>query len=285
MPRRRFEGLEEGLIEQEIRERGIKRIEQELLAVSEWLKEQGFPVTQEGRIDPSQYTAIGIKQKEINNDQKIIKGAVEGAQIFRVGEQLERLKTIILNREFQGKIFFVRTSLYDDVVNKVDNLIIGPNNEIVCAIDLVADLGSEILRKKQRRLEEKKYRTRIKYGLRRNEKGVVRLEKNINTPSLILYYPPEKIEALVRAYGKKEDVLEKKTTTVCQQLEREFFVSLVGILLIELASIEVSQTREIIKQQIFNQLSEQEKQQIIKAIDILPEGKKRRVREFLGLSS
>ena len=175
MPRRRFEGLEEGLIEQEIRERGIKRIEQELLAVSEWLKEQGFPVTQEGRIDPSQYTAIGIKQKEINNDQKIIKGAVEGAQIFRVGEQLERLKTIILNREFQGKIFFVRTSLYDDVVNKVDNLIIGPN--------------------------------------------------------------------------------------------------------------EVSQTKEIIKQQIFNQLSEQEKQQIIKAIDILPEGKKRRVREFLGLSS
>lgn len=139
----------------------LKGLEQ---AVAARLNAEGVPVDDNCRIKMDAPEDVRLAEELERKWQE-----KEGERIKKDGEQFEILKTIIFNKFLNNDFIIARTSLYDDFVNKVDNVILDKKTgNLVCALDEVADnSGKDFEEKKEKVLARnmKGNENMLKYGL------------------------------------------------------------------------------------------------------------------------
>ncbi len=200
----------------EEREKNAEKLRNLEKQISERLNVEGVPVDDTCRIRMDNFDGIYPaehirKDRELaeKRERKYKEGKTENMKSD--GEQLEALKTIVFNK-FMGKDFIVaRTSFYDDIINRVDNVILDKNTgNLVCALDEVASVsGKEFENKKGEVLDRNKRENEnmLKYGLHM-EDGKIRPASADHFPLFYLALPSDRIKAAVNKLGLS---LEEKT--------------------------------------------------------------------------
>jgi len=154
----------------------LDSLQGQLKSVLEQLKEAGFPVGPDCRIDIFEYENSGNDRNYARRlgAEWSAKATPEDVQNKETGELFEIVKTLGVNNHwFEGRLVSVRTSKYDDYVNGVDNLIFDTQTgQPIAAIDDTTG-GSK--------LEDPKVKERIrrggqiKYGASYNkEEGIIK---------------------------------------------------------------------------------------------------------------
>jgi len=222
--------------------------------LSEYLNAQDVPTTGDCRINPEAFEKI-YGTEQIKRDEKYVKeleqkwAAEEGDKTTRYGEQFEALKTIIFHK-FLGKDFIVlRSSLYDDIVNKVDNIILDKKTgNLVCALDEVATMtGERFENKKSAILERNKGNNgggRLKYGLFIKE-GKLSLGSTKHFPIFYLAIKPNYLKEAIR---KMQPSLNETT-----EYERKLFDYFISLIDYQIKEMQLNPSiRENIKRSIID---------------------------------
>jgi len=231
--------FEKSSFEKENQEGKLKKF---LELISENLKKEGMPVDLDCRIDIDFFDNI-YSLTEIENDKKEIEKLKEKFQTEekeeletkkwkknperalemeeekkeKLGEKLEMLKTAIFSKNLGKDFLVVRTSLYDDIKNRVDNLILNKEtSEPICAFDEVADTMDTRYRQKSEKVLERNKKEgggKLKYGIKIEKDGKLTLGKIENIPLFYLVLPPRHIEEgekqLLFSFEQKSDYEEK----------------------------------------------------------------------------
>lgn len=216
-----FENLEKNLKAscQGEKEKKEKALENFLENLAENLRKEGIPVKNDCRIDPTNFVEVYSPQ-EIERDKREIEElekkfaaeererketkkwgksgerALEIEEEEKIGEKLEILKTAVFSK-FLAKDFIVaRTSRYDDIKNKIDNVILDKKSgNLICAVDDVGETSGSIYEQKREKILEKNRRGggKLKYGFKL-EDGKLKLGKVSNIPIFLLVLPVRHIE-------------------------------------------------------------------------------------------
>ena len=193
--------------------------------LGESLQREDIPVDKNCRIDMDYFDDV-YPLKEIERDKSIVRRweekwfgnwpaeEIERRKSEKQGFKLEAIKTLIFHK-FIGKDFLVvRTSPYDDIENKIDNLILEKKTgSPVCAYDEVIGGRKIFEAKKEKVLEENKQGgVGLKYGIR-IEKGRIQKGKFKNIPIFYLGFPrqyfKEAIEKISPSLEEKSDYERK----------------------------------------------------------------------------
>lgn len=196
--------------------------------LSENLRAEGIPVNNECRLQISGFKNV-YPQDDIEIDIKIVlelqkKWSEEGG-VKKEGEQFEIIKTIIFNKFLGNDFVAVRSSLYDDFKNGIDNIILDKKTgNLVCAFDEVASIsGKEFEDKKDKVLSRniKQKGVKLKYSIYLKD-GEIALGPTEQIPIFYLALPSSRLK---EAINRLSPSLEEKT-----DYERklfEFFISLI----------------------------------------------------------
>jgi len=153
--------------------------------MSQELVKEGLPVNKDCRLDIWQFQDVypaGDRKGDVRNDENYIKKQekeffyknlsneeIEEKKLMSAGEQFEKLKTAILYKFFKQDFIVVRASRYDDIQNKVDNIIIEKETgNLVCAFDEVADDRQARFTSKTAEIQERNIKfsgAQLKYGI------------------------------------------------------------------------------------------------------------------------
>ena len=198
------------LEERQERREGERKLEYFIREIAEKAKDEGVPLTLDCRIDMKAFVPPYTPQ-DIESDRELVEGygrkwqEKEKAKGLKMGEKLEMLKTAIFYKFLSEDFIIVRTSRYDDIINKVDNLIIEKETgSPVCAFDEVSEIsGSRFEEKKAKVLERNiKGGGKLKYGLtlKKYEKGKAKLTLGeiSSLPVFYLALPERHIEEGVK---------------------------------------------------------------------------------------
>lgn len=239
MPRRSPEfGTRE--FEEPEEEKQIEKLRDFVKEITEKLREEEVPVTEDCRIDMEAFKGV-YSPEEIRHDLKIVEGweqeefykglskeEIKEERIKKEGEQLEMLKTSIFYK-FLGKEFITaRASPFDDLKNKVDNVILEKETgNLVCALD--EEKKEKILERNRRKAGGK-----LKYGFWQ-EKDKLVLGEAENIPLFYLALPSRHIkkgiENLIPSSKEKSDYEEKLfsyfTSSISSQIGELKFKKLV----------------------------------------------------------
>lgn len=219
-------GLESPPAEKEPSEKDESKIEGLIEQMAKNLIEQGVPVSEKDcRIDMNSFDkGAPYSSIEIQRDRKAVRTLekewygnlpeekIKKEKEKRGGERLKMLKTIIFHK-FIGKDFLVvRTSSYDDIQNKVDNLIVDKKTgDPVCAYDELLGKGSHDKRfetKRTHALEINIQRgAKIKYGITLKEGKIVKTPLK-GVPIFHLTWPSQKLKEAIEMIDSS---LEEKT--------------------------------------------------------------------------
>lgn len=137
---------------------------------------------QNGRLDMDEYVKQGIFSPEVVEGTKqtikeLTKKFLEAINPQDIdekiqeeikGEKVELLAQIVLYKFLNQKFLVVRSSLYDDIDNGVDNLIIDKETgAVVCTLDVSGSLSNRNVEEKMKKIFKinQKGGARIKYGL------------------------------------------------------------------------------------------------------------------------
>jgi len=174
---RKFETSQEKILERiEEEEENREKLENFIKRTAENLQREGVPVTEDCRIDISAFSKV-YSENVIERDKKLIKEyesqwypglseeEIKKERLKIDGEKLERSKNVIFAKNLGKDFIVVRTSLYDDIKNKVDNLILEKETgNLVCALDEVADISEQRLEEKKNKVfRGKKHQTNRSY--------------------------------------------------------------------------------------------------------------------------
>lgn len=229
----------------------IEKLEFFLKKLSENLKKEGFPIKENCRISEKDYIfkeekvskyflkkeeALKIySQEKIKEDQNKVlerekewfqeekEEIIEQKRKQKTGEQFEMLKTAILNKFLSDKFYIIRASLYDDIFNKVDNIIIEKESgKTICAFDEIGDINSErFLEKKEKILLKNKEGVNLKYGLKIQE-GKLLLGETKNLPIFYLAFDFNHFEKVLKEFSESEDSFSE-----CEKKAFDFFMTLI----------------------------------------------------------
>lgn len=201
----KFESPEKIVERKEEEREGEEKLKNLMKEIAERLKKDGIPTTESCRIDMEAYKKI-YTEETINKDKELIaKREKEWKEDFKeekkIGRKLERLKTAIFSKFLGEEFVVVRASLYDDIKNKVDNIIFNKENgNIICAFDEVGEAAGERYEKKKKEVLERNLEGggHLKYGLKlekdkENQKKIV-LGQVTNIPIFYLALPTRHIE-------------------------------------------------------------------------------------------
>ncbi len=213
------------IIEEEKIERDVEKLRYFMGEIAERLRVEGVPVNDDCRIDMDAFRDV-FSPESIESNKKTVKDfekkwygnlteeEIKKEKLKKSGEQLEMLITAVFSK-FLGKEFIVvRSAAYDDIRNKIDNLILEKESgNMVCAFDEVGDVsGSRFEEKKKNILEKNQKGCLIRYGLGVRE-GELTLEYRENIPIFYLALSGENIKngikELVPSFEEKSD-FEKK---------------------------------------------------------------------------
>jgi hypothetical protein len=158
------------------------------LSYAEKLKEKGAPLDEKGRVDMNLFQSvfgenIVLKDKvNIENKSKLFEDSSD------FGELAELLVAIVFNKCVEDNLLVFRGSIYDDINNNVDIIIIDKRTmQPLGAIDVTSSLLSDVFKKKQKAVNNKNQRggTTIKYGITHTQDSV-QLSSLENVPLFIL---------------------------------------------------------------------------------------------------
>jgi len=201
----------------ESEKREKEKLEIFLEEISEKLKAEGIPVEDDCRIDMGAFGEVYSKEviqrdrgwvrkceKEWYGD--ISEEEIKEEKLKRTGEKLEMLKTAIFSKFLEEEFFVVRTSAYDDIKNKSDNVMVEKETgNVICAFDEVGETsGARYEAKKAEVLARNRRETggRLKYGLRweKDEEGQEKivLAEVESAPIFYLALPQRHIEEGIR---------------------------------------------------------------------------------------
>ena len=156
----------------EIRE-NAEKVKLFIEKISEELRKEGIPVNSDCRINMNSFRkALGFKERNVQKHKEYVekreknfyeemteeeKKEMEEEKIMAAGERFERLKTAILYKAFREKFIVVRSSRYDDIHNKVDNVIVEKKTgNVVCAVDEITTNIGKTKNTPDSRFENKK---------------------------------------------------------------------------------------------------------------------------------
>lgn len=174
----------------------VQKIEED----SKRLTELGISVTPDGHVDMDSFINNCYPLADITADKNYIsrlKKIMDEKDKLNFnsadGELAEMFITICLNKYLSEDFVTVRTSVYDDIANGVDRLILDKNSDkVICGID---DLIANPLRFQEKMNhvanKNKKGGAYIKYGLRFEKNGSIKKTKLENVPVLCLPCPRE----------------------------------------------------------------------------------------------
>lgn len=219
--------------EKEKEKEKIQKIKIFLSEIATKLKEENIPLNKDGRIEMEKFSQI-YSSLEIKKDINLINQKekewfgdlppekIEEKKIEKIGEQFELLKTAILNKFIGEDFITVRSSLYDDIINKVDNVVVHrKTGNIICAFDEVGEIQGP-------RYEEKIKKTisrnifeggcKIKYGFSIENNKII-LKKIGNIPIFYLALSEDYIKK-----GLKEFVPAIKTKSNFEEKLFQYFL-------------------------------------------------------------
>ena len=242
----------------EDKERAAKKekIKKILELVREKLISEGVPTDENCRIQMEAFE--GIYPKEEILDDKIHLKRIEKKwqernepeeKIDKEGEQLEILKTALFNKFLGKKALIVRTSLYDDVTNHVDNLMIDKETgKTLCAFDEVGtNIGPIFTEKmvKVLKINTEERGAKLKYGLKlekgMNNENKIKLGRRDNLPIFYLALPSLQIKEAIK---NAEPSLEKFSDYEKKVFEY-FYFSLISQ--VKALNLEKNLSEEIVK--------------------------------------
>ena len=175
--------------EEEMMEEKLAELSKEL---AEKTRQEGFPVTEDCRIDMAAFNGV-YSAEEIKKDSELVKRyekewyknvpteEIKGEKLKRSGEKLELLKGSIFSKFLGDEFVVVRASSYDDINNKVDNVVLEKETgNLVCAFDEVAESSGQRYEKKKEQVLGRNSESRggsLKYGfkLEKDEEDQIRL--------------------------------------------------------------------------------------------------------------
>ncbi len=232
MPRFEFESPEKVFEREEEEKTEEEKLRNFLGEISEGLKREGVPVDKNCRIDINVFRSV-YPEEEIKRDEGFVgkrekewfpglsKEEIEEEKLKSDGEKLEILKTSIFNKFLGEDFIIVRTSSYDDIKNKVDNVMLEKETgNLICAFDEVGETSGPRYEQKKADILERNSREkggRLKYGLRlekdKENKMRLVLGEVTNVPVFYLALPKrfikEGIEKLIPSFEEKSDYEEK----------------------------------------------------------------------------
>jgi len=206
-----------------------KFIDLTLKEISNSLRERGFLVDSSCRLNLEElakkdiYSPLVVKRdikraekkREIFRQEEknlLKKGKTKEWYLKKIGGIVEKLKTISFNNFwFKEKFFALRTSLYDDYFNGIDQIILDANPKkpkVLAAIDTTSLKGAwqekaEKIIKKIKNPE----RIKIDYGvLARKEKNTLKIEyKELKGIPLLILAFKENEEEILKWFGALEN--------------------------------------------------------------------------------
>jgi len=202
-----------------IEEEPEERLRYFLEIIAEGLKKEGVPVEEGCRIDMDFFKGL-YGEAEVENDKKKIEEYQEKFREERemrawgkdpekiieeekIGEKLEFLKTGIFSKFLGPEFIVARTSLYDDIKNNIDNVILEKKTEnLICAFDEVSDTSGKIYEEKKKEVLKRdriEGGGKLKYGLKL-EKGKLSPERVFNIPIFYLALPKRHIEEGIKNF-------------------------------------------------------------------------------------
>ena len=235
--------IEKRLIREAIRREEAEKLKKLLREIKDVLEEQGIPVDQNCRIDMRAFEDV-YEKKEIETDFKLIKeikGNTEES-LLTDGERLEVLKTIVFHKFLNEKFIVIRTALYDDVQNHVDNLIVEKETgNIICAFDEVSAIsGPEFIKKQERFLRNNINGAKVKYGILSTKDGLIK-DRIENIPIFYLALPPENINEGIRNIASLEEISD---------YEEKIWSYFVTTLQSQIARLKLENLNEILRRRL-----------------------------------
>lgn len=140
------------------------------------LRQDGVPADTDMRINADAFAGVyppavlESDKKLVQEYQKIFgeKGEKKSTQ-ETFGEQLEMLKTAVFYKNLKNDFIVIRSSFYDDIKNKIDNVLLDRRTgNLVCAFDEVCDTTGDIYEGKKEKVLMKntsEHGVKLKYGL------------------------------------------------------------------------------------------------------------------------
>lgn len=153
-------------------------------AAREMREREGIPLRDDGRIDMTAFRNLYSDEKRDETTvaewqqgwyPNIPAEKIDEERLKSDGEKLELLKTAIFQKSLGSKFIVARTSLYDDIKNKADNILIDRDTgTTVCAFDEVGAISGLEYESKTSKVLERNTRDGgavVKYGLSLEDKG------------------------------------------------------------------------------------------------------------------
>lgn len=246
-------------------ERKIDSILEYLKEYYSKLRKEGLPVLDDGRIDSKEFIIKKVyNENVVNRDNELIERwrsrwdkEQKGKGVMRDGEKLEILKSAIFQKFVGDKYYVFRSSLYDDVINKVDNIIIDrETGNIVCAFDEVADIEGPRFQQKQQQILERNLNYgggKLKYGIEIknvNDKKEIGLGEVKNIPLFYIALPKNSLNEGIDSF-----IPSSFDSGNISDFEKKFFEYVVNSLkaqisALELREVEIRRYPDILKKRI-----------------------------------
>lgn len=161
--------------------------------------EQQITISADFRIEPPSQAYLTVQKKLVDEHLSKNHGSSNPVEIAkdenqRAGFMFEILKTSILHKKIGERFIVVRSSHYDDIVNKVDNVLVDrKNGHTVCALDEVSpkSMQDDEMNKKRKEIKgrnfgfEKNCGMTLKYGIILTE-GKISCKEINNLPIFLL---------------------------------------------------------------------------------------------------
>lgn len=190
-------------------ERGQNQINDLLKKNAEKLRKLGIPVDDECRLDIHEFNYPEEKKFRDSWDEERLKQKFDYKNRSKqLGEQFERLKTVLLQKYFKEEFIVCRTAFIDDVFNGVDNIIMDRNGNVVCAFDEVSDIHSKRYEEKREKIMEVNRigGASIDYGIKLNPKdNKIELGPLSHLPLFFLALNETAIKQTIRQFSENEE--------------------------------------------------------------------------------
>ncbi|MEK9147306.1 MAG: hypothetical protein AAB593_00080 [Patescibacteria group bacterium] len=204
---------------------GLKQLEEYLKLMSEDLNKQGIPVNEDCRMNMDGFRdnyANGKIEKDkeyVEELERRFKLAnfynhgkiIHENEIEFKGKEMEMLTTAIFHKNLSTDYIVVRTSEYDDYVNKVDNIILSKKTgSAICAFDDIAPRDEYTYKEKERKTLNRNSSNgaKIKYGIRLDNKEKIILSSMDNIPIFYLALGPKALKRGIKEFNNNQE--EKK---------------------------------------------------------------------------
>lgn len=188
------------------KEAGEKKLEELIKEIGEKSKTEGIFLTADGRVDIEAFQGFYSKE-ELLRDKELIeekkrewreRDGDREKKLKRDGEKLEMLKTVIFHKFLNQNFMVIRSSEYDDIKNKVDNIILEKNTgNVVCAFDEVGDISSDGFENKKAQVLNRNTEReggRLKYGFKKDKDSNATFVRISNAPLFYLALDKQHLE-------------------------------------------------------------------------------------------